>query len=58
MEGPGWKQGDKSGGHSREQTHDGIAVMVTIDAGRGDWIPGVLWICGGEGGRRRKKNQG
>ena len=37
-----WKQGDKSGGHSREYM-TGMARMITMEVATGDWI---LIFCG------------
>lgn len=49
MEGPGWKPGDKSGGHSRGQTHDGYGCESNHEGGK-RWLDSRCLVdLGGEG---------
>lgn len=54
MEGAGWKQGDKSGGHSRGQTHDRYGWGGNLEGGERCLNSWCSVNFGGEGGRRLK----
>lgn len=43
MEGPQWKQGDKSGGHP-EGRHDGHGQDANHRGGKGKWDSWCLWM--------------
>lgn len=54
MEGGGWKQRDKSGAHSRSQTHDRYGWGGNFEGGE-RWLNSWCSVnFGGEGGRRLK----